>query len=342
MTAVIFKDKEIQARFDKDGYVVIDFISAEEAKNIAEVFYEMYKNIPEGFYSVAENPDGDLKKTIDAHIEKILAPKIDTLFQNYKKLGSTFLCKTPGEKGKVPVHQDWMVVDETKYFSATVWIPTIDTNETNGAMRVLPGSHKFFHNIRSSTLPMPYEACQQQLWENMITIPMKAGQAFIHNHAVIHSSTLNTTDKERLSVVYAVIPEQAKLMFYHKNETGRVEKYDMPDDMFLRYFNLGERPAFGKKADEFNYTTPATNQQEIEELITAARKERNIKPFYNTVTKPVFITPVASEITGGNKGEATEETTPAENIKTTDTRPFLQKYTLPNIVREIKNRILVR
>lgn len=333
MNAVIFKNKEQQERFERDGYIVIDLLSAEEAKDIAAIFYKTYKNIPEGFYSVAEHPDGNLKQTISNHIEQILGPKIDSTFQDYKKLGSTFLCKTPGEKGKVPVHQDWMVVDESKYFSATVWIPTIDTTEENGAMRVLPGSHRFFQNIRSSTLPMPYQNYQQLIWENMITVPMKAGQAFIHNHAVIHSSTINTTNTERLSIVYGLAPQPASLVFYHKNEAERVEKYDMPDDMFLRYFNLGERPAFGKKTDEFYYPAQTVDEATLTALITTARKERNLTPFFKTpspavrVVAPTPKTEEPKQQSGKNQGSK-------------HNRSFSNKYTLSNIIKEIKWRLL--
>ncbi len=98
------------------------------------------------------------------------------------------------------------------------------------------------------------------LWNNMVTVPMKAGQAFVLNHAVIHASAPNTTDQERLAIAYGVMPQAAKLMYYHKNadEPGdTIEKFDMPDDFFQRYYNIGQRPLFGESVREFDYPVPA-------------------------------------------------------------------------------------
>jgi ectoine hydroxylase-related dioxygenase (phytanoyl-CoA dioxygenase family) len=104
----------------------------------------------------------------------VFDPAMDGTFHQFKKLGSTFLCKAPGEAGKVGVHQDWSVVDEDKYYSATIWVPTVDTTEENGALRVLPGSHKFYKGLRSPNIPFIYHGNEDVLWDNMITVPMKS------------------------------------------------------------------------------------------------------------------------------------------------------------------------
>eukprot|EP01034_Spumella_vulgaris_P003449 gene3449-4439_t len=249
MKARIFKDERVQEKFDEDGYVVIDFIAAEEARNIAEKFYELHREVPGGFYSAAFSSDDAFKQDIYAHTQAVFANVVDAHFFDYKILGSTFLCKAPGAAGRVGVHQDWTVVDESRFFSATIWVPAVDVNEHNGALRVLPGSHRFFDAYRSNNIPLSYQGSETLLWDNMITVPMRAGQAFILNHAVIHASAPNTTDQERLAIAYGVVPKAAKLMYYHKNadEPGhKIEKFDMPDDFFQRYYNIGQRPLFGE------------------------------------------------------------------------------------------------
>ncbi len=276
----IFKDLETQSRFDRDGYVIIDFISSKDAQIIAEKFYELHPNLPKGFYSAAFNPDEEFKREIFEHTEKVLQKALDEKFEHYKKLGSTFLCKSPGLEGKVNVHQDWTTVDESKFYSATIWVPMLDTSEENGALRVLPGSHLFFDYYRSNNIPVAYRGNEALLWENMLTAPMKAGQAFILNHAVIHGSSPNLTNKERLVVAYAIAPKDAKLMFYHKNandKTDKIEKFEMPDDFFQRYYNCGERPLFGDMVKEFDYPVPAESKERIVELIEKTKKETTDK-----------------------------------------------------------------
>src|SRR5688572_6194457 len=92
----IFNDPEVQARFDRDGYVVMDFIHPDEARHIAEKFYELHTEVPKGFYSAAFNADDAFKQDIYAHTHAVFANVVDTHFRDYKILGSTFLCKAPG------------------------------------------------------------------------------------------------------------------------------------------------------------------------------------------------------------------------------------------------------
>jgi ectoine hydroxylase-related dioxygenase (phytanoyl-CoA dioxygenase family) len=285
----IFKDKEIQERFDRDGYVVIDFVSPEEAKVIAEKFYEIHDSLPKGFYSDAFNPDDATKQSIFSHTESVFEKVIDEKFCGIKKMGSTFLCKSPGEEGLVDVHQDWSVVDESKYYSATIWVPTIDTTAENGALRVLPGSHLFFDTYRSPTLDFCYRDTSKTIWDHMVTVPMKAGQAFVLNHAVIHGSAPNMSDKERLAIAYGLIPEEASLVFYHKDEDNKVEKFEMPDDFFQKYYNVGQRPLFGKVIDEFEYTVPQVSSLKISQLIHKEERRRSMVPlFKDTATQKSF------------------------------------------------------
>jgi len=319
----IFKNPEIQHRFDTDGYVVIDFISADEAKLIEAKFYELHSSLPKGFYSAAFTPDENFKQEIFEHTNKVLQKAIDDNFEHYKTLGSTFLCKAPGPEGKVNVHQDWTCVDESKFYSATIWVPMLDTTEENGALRVLPGSHLFFNYYRSNNIPVFYRNNQPLLWESMITEPMKAGQAFVLNHAVIHGSSPNLTSKERLVVAFAVAPKDAPLVFYHKevnDPSTKVEKFDMPDDFFQRYYNAGERPLFGTLVETLDHPVPETSRKELLQLINTERTKRNLPPVVDA--------------------EAGTTTVAPEKEPWVDERSFFEKYSPNNIIAELRKRIL--
>jgi hypothetical protein len=273
----IFKDIQAQIKFDRDGYVVIDFINPAEAKIIADKFYELHTELPKGFYSAAFNPDEEFRTGIYAHISKVFQKVLDEKFQDIKRLGSTFLCKAPGNDGKVQVHQDWTITDESKYYSATIWVPTVDVTEKNGALRVLPGSHLFFDSYRSPNIEFPFRGHEKLIWQNMVTVTMKAGQAFILNHALLHGSSFNSTNTERLVVAYGIAPTNASLEFYHKNKSetkDRIEKYEMPDDFFQRYYNIGERPLFGNMVEEVEYSVAMVSGQQIKQLIENEKRKR--------------------------------------------------------------------
>ncbi len=278
----IFRDPTHQELFERDGYVVIDLTSEAIVREIARQFYEIYQSVPTGFSSGATIADQRVKDELFSRMDAALMPDLDRAFIHYKKLGSTFLCKAPGENSKVNVHQDWSVVDEKKYASATVWIPTHPVDEHNGALRVLPGSHLFFDKYRNNNIPISYRGSEEMLWDSMFIVPMQPGQAFVLNHAVLHASPPNMTDKERLVIAYGITSADAGLTFYFKPAEADtpVEKYKMPDDFFLRYHNIGERPLFGEKLEEFPYEVPAVSQNDIYRMIQAEKEKRRNIPYF--------------------------------------------------------------
>jgi ectoine hydroxylase-related dioxygenase (phytanoyl-CoA dioxygenase family) len=152
MTARIFKDDATQVQFERDGYITMPFLNSEEINHLKSIYNEVFSQAPNDFHSTSFFEDEALKQTISAKVEALYAQKADALFAPIQKLGSSFLTKSPGERGELPIHADWTVVDESKYCSVTIWVPLIDTNEENGAIQVLPGSHKFSDALRAPTL----------------------------------------------------------------------------------------------------------------------------------------------------------------------------------------------
>ena len=284
----VFKNNELQEKFDRDGFVVIPFLNDEAVTSLQSLFYDLHQQVPANFYSTTFNKSSDFKNNITAAAENLIGPKADDLFQDIKKLGSSFLCKSPGEGGKMPVHQDWTVVDEADFCSITMWIPLVDTDEENGAIRVLAGSHKFSNTLRAPTLPSEYDNLEDEIWNEMTPLPMQAGQAFIFNHSLLHASSANTTSKERVAITYGVVPAKAQLMLYHLAENNKLEKYLMPDDMFQRYDNIGEKPRFGEKAEEFSYNIKPMSSLKLHALINKENRLRKMKPLFKDAAAQKF------------------------------------------------------
>lgn len=286
--ARIFNDDKLQQQFDRDGYVVVPLLNQQQVNDLSSLFYNLHNEIPGNFYSTTFNASPEFKQRITEKAEQTFGKQIDGLFTGIKKLGSSYLSKAPGQHSKMPVHQDWTVVDESKFESVTVWIPLVDTTENNGAIKVLPGSHKFTNTLRSPNLPTEYANLHDEIWNQMQLLPMKAGDAFIFNHALLHASSANNSNKERLAITYGLVPAEAQLMLHHLNEKKNLEKYLMPDDMFQRYYNIGERPLFGEKVEEFAYPVKPMSNLKLHYLINKAKRERKMKPLLKDPAAQVF------------------------------------------------------
>lgn len=251
---MLFKNEKLQKQFDLYGYVVIPFLNPSQVNELRDFFFATHPKIPAGFYSSSFNTDTNHKQQINAKIEEVLNEQVSAHFNSIKKLGSCFLNKQPDAASEMPIHQDWTVVDEPRFDSVTIWIPLQDVDETNGAVQVIDGSHRFSAALRAPSLPDPFKNIQHEIRSDLKLLKMKAGEAFIFSHALLHASPANRSNESRIVVTYGLIDTNAQLMFYHKNEQEKVEQYYVDEDFFQRYnTQIGERPKFGSLQKTFDY-----------------------------------------------------------------------------------------
>lgn len=265
----IFLDTELQTLFETQGYVVMPFLEQEGVTDLRNAFFKAQPDNPsEGFYSTTFSPDLNFKQKIFEQVDDWYREKVDQLFQDVKKLGASYLLKQPGEKGHMPIHQDWTVTFEGKGdFSATIWVPLEDVGPENGAIKVLPGSHLFSDALRGPTLPVIWREVDDLLEEKMVTLKMKAGEAFIFNHSLLHSSHLNQSDSPRLAVTYGLAPKDSPLLYYLR-DGDRIERIWMGDELFMRYSDIGSRPDFGVSQGFFKQNWSPVSREECTALLS--------------------------------------------------------------------------
>jgi ectoine hydroxylase-related dioxygenase (phytanoyl-CoA dioxygenase family) len=278
---MIFSNKELNNEFELNGFVVIPLLDKHEVKLLNDTYQSELFGNPEGFYSTSFSKNEIVKSKLINAITKVIEPKAKHIFQPYKALGSCYLSKSPGQKGEMPLHQDWTVVDESKYESITIWIPLQDVNEKNGALKVIPGSHRFSNAIRSPFFDNPLAGIEDELKKDLQLINLKAGEAIIFSQALIHASPANKSEETRLAVTYGLIPEEAELLFYYDNKGAKLaEKYVVPINFFEKYnTNIGAKPELGELVETFNYIPQKLTLDEyiIQKNIYQANKYKQIK-----------------------------------------------------------------
>lgn len=283
----IFKDKSLAHQFELNGYITLPFLNQDAINELRHFYLQTHPQTPAGFYSSSFSNDEPLKEKIISFIEEKLSNQIDTYFQSVNKLGSCFLTKNTGDDSNMPIHQDWTIVDENQWQTLTIWIPLQDVDAQNGALEVVQGSHRFFSAIRAPSLPSPTENIENILRKDLKSIPLKAGEAIIFSHALIHASPPNLSPQPRIAITYGLTPQAAELCFYHYNEEKKLEKYKV-DPCFFQNYNtqIGQRPKFGKRLETIEYYPSPISKKEYQEAQTKyhfAMQQNTIK------MKPLFI-----------------------------------------------------
>lgn len=143
-------------------------------------------------YNVANEPE-----LLD-YVESLLGP-------DFYLWGSEFIVKPPHTTKTVPWHQDAYYWPLSPHNTVTVWIALWDVDEANGAMKVIPRSHKagiIKHRIAGEESVLSFELEQGHFsTEQAVSLCIPAGGFSLHDDAIVHGSSGNVSDRWRVGYI---------------------------------------------------------------------------------------------------------------------------------------------
>ena len=273
----LLQDIQLDKRLAEDGYVVIPFLTAEETDTLVDFYYQNHSGEQEGIYATAHVADVDFRMRMNDFIKQIFARAIDHNFINHTALGGSFIAKGKGAKGTLEPHQDWNIVDETKFRSFNIWVPLVDLSDNNGVIKILPKSHSWLTTFRSANISSAFSTCNNLLWKEMQPLYMKKGEALIYDHRLLHASGENKTAEIRLAAVYGIIPDESEMRYYHKADENMIEVFESNPEFFL-FGNIFEGPKGLKSIRKFSFTFPEVNEQTLKYYVEGKVRSTTDKP----------------------------------------------------------------
>jgi len=341
----IFQSEKLNQQFEHKGYITIPFLNEKEVEDLKKLYEEKFPESVKGFYSTSFSTDETVKKEIEEKVNAVFQNKTKEIFNEYNPLGSCYLVKSPGTEGEMPLHQDWTMVDETKYDSITIWIPLINVNKENGAMQVVDGSHRFSDIIRSPFFKNPLNDIQEDLRNDLKFVSLKAGEAIVFSQALIHCSPPNLSNENRIAITYGLTPKEAQLYFYYKNKEGLTEKWEVPNEFFKKYnTQIGEKPNVGKMIAAFEMEEKIISKSEYQQMQKVYRVKKQkmykMKKFFKSQEHQDFfekegymILPVLSET------EVEELRQYYKDLNIVDARGFGFHVSMDNVDKEISAKV---
>lgn len=227
------KDAELNARLFRDGYVHLPFLDGEAVRELRELFARYHeRDTITGLYVASYRCGREVMEAVNEASSRIFSEAIDRHFRDIRPLGGTFIAKAFDENNLLHPHQDWNIVDECRYRSFTVWVPLQDVDDRNGAMYVLPGSHEWIRGYRHITIPCVYGKVYGLAWKHCVPVYMKAGEALVFDHALVHASMPNRTAEVRVAATHSIISGPGDMRIY-LNNNGTVEEYACHPEYYL-------------------------------------------------------------------------------------------------------------
>ncbi len=296
-------DDSLEKEFQREGYVHIPFLSAEEVKRLWDGFFEMIKTsggqvspkdagldmdytITYDFTFIDRNAEH--KRQVLKLIDSVFRPHYQKILDNYRPLIANYIRKE-SETGEVPMHQNWAFADERRCNTVSLWVPLVDSHRGNGALEVVPRSHKRFGELRGPMIPWELEKIKAEIIKNdLVTCGIKAGEAIILDDSIVHYSHPNTTKDLRIAIQLILIPNEEPAIHYHMDQQksmNLVNVLEVEQDFFME-FNPWKQPTGAKKVGERKFEVKDLSYDEFKKRVGGPRFDE--KPSFIQKLKAVF------------------------------------------------------
>lgn len=273
-----FFDADYQSDLDRDGYVIVPFLSNDEAAGLEAQFARLGPgpgDVRKACESTFHSFDRDYKLDVDAVIRSIMTPHIDTMFDRQRKLPFNFIVKWPGALGGFGLHPDLSLVDEREFRSVEIWVALTPTTTRNGAIWMVPGSHNWMPTLRGiHRFPTGYENVAQRIIErHAAPILLDAGEAVVFDHRTLHFSPPNRTAEPRLVAIADLLPEEAEHIAYFGDDEGRVGAYRIDDSYWTdnNPFTLWRPPPASSLIEWVDFEFQTMTDEQLDQLVAEGR-----------------------------------------------------------------------
>jgi hypothetical protein len=132
-------------------------------------------------------------------------------------LATHFFCKYGQEEKFVAWHQDVTYWGLEPPQALTIWYAVDDSDVENGCMRALPGTHRGGirehgraatpGNLLSINQEVPVTKEEEA---SAVDLPLRAGEASIHDGMLIHGSLPNRSDRRRCGLTLRYVPTNVR------------------------------------------------------------------------------------------------------------------------------------
>ena len=274
-----FADINVNKQVEQNGFAVVPLASAEELQDLKLFYNTLPETNSKGTYVTMFHPSYEYREKVEHKIRQLFAVKAEGLLINYRVLFTNYMVKEPGPEGDFPVHQDWTYVDETKYASYAFWIPLADVDTSNGALHVVPGSHKFITHLRGPFIHEPFRDLSEVIKKKYSQpVNIKAGEALIWDHRLIHFSLPNISSEPRIAFTLILVPKDADVIHCFGGNTptrciDEVEVFTVDSSFYLKYV-ISQRPEDVEKVRSIQQNHHSFSSEQFETVCSQINSKK--------------------------------------------------------------------
>ena len=265
-------DDSLEDEFVTRGWVVVPLLEPSEVAHLRDFYRSRTvdgSQNSDGAYNPTYAEFSVIHSTPEFRAEayrEIVAVRAQEWLRSFRPLVANFVNKLPGQ-GVVPMHQNWSVVDETRFRSVSVWVALVDCTVENGTLELLAGSHRDFRDPRGMWAYEAFADVETGVHELLDRVEVAAGQAIILDDAVVHFSPPNESSRDRLAIQLIMVPDAATPYFFQRvgedEQQMVVDVWEVEERFFWNFWHGDGDSRFGTVVDQIRLPSARVGAQEF-------------------------------------------------------------------------------
>lgn len=278
----VFNDITLEEGFNKDGYIIVPFLSEEEVSSLKNDLIQFtpsdeFKGNQEtligqqSFHVTFFDSNQNYKQKVYDYLTLKFKDISTRLLANYKCAQANVFLK-PARSGFVYPHQNLTITDESKYTSVSFWLPLQHTDFENGTICLIPGSQRGFVKYRNTHVYWPYVNYFKDGpgIHYFKSINVKAGELLIIDDRIIHYTPINNSNEGRWVAHALWAPTEAPIWFCHPHK-NEVDIYEV-ENTFWQFHAPGTMPNKDYRMATITSNEVVLTDTELEEALKVLKK----------------------------------------------------------------------
>lgn len=234
MLVPAFIDQKLEEEIMENGYIILpNFLPRNEIDYLLGLHDTYHKEREIGCWNSLYDQSIEDGRAMSDKVIDVLSPHLAKYFKDWKLPVINWIVKNPGTHESF-VHRDDSMHDEEKFQYRQCWMPLVNTTQHNGALYVVPKSHKFLTEPRPMGSKWAYEHLRNRLMKEIVPLYVNAGDMILYLERTLHGSPQNSSSEPRPVVQGGLMHIDSTPIFSkYLKETGEVVSYDTDVDFFL-------------------------------------------------------------------------------------------------------------
>ena len=229
----VFTDSEQQAEFEREGFVVVRLLSADDAAAFLGPLARVRANSAGAASCTMDleqsfcTTDAEYRHRMDALCSALIGEALLSLLVDYRLSGCGVMVKR-AKAGAMALHRDRTIMADPTIPVISAWCPLVDIDDSRGNLMLLPGSHRL-PNVETAGVERFYAGYETELKRMCVSRPLKAGEAILFDNRLLHWSLPNLSEQERPVVRGTAVAEEQRLVFYRLDKSSGGKGFEILD-----------------------------------------------------------------------------------------------------------------